>query len=319
MRRREFIAGLGITSASPMVARAQQPSMPAVGYLSVNPEVSPATLSGMAEAGYVVGRNVRIEISSSTKAHLLPDTAADLVRSQVAVILAVSSASALAAKAATSTIPIVFGIGDDPIRLGLVASVNHPGGNLTGTTNNNVELEGKRFEMIHLLLPSDNTIAAIVNPNNPAAERQATDIQAAARILGRTVRIFRAGNVREIDQSFKAIAQAKLDAVFVGADAYFGTRREQFVTLAAYEAIPALYSRREFAEVGGLVSYGTELNTPDRQQGVYIGRILKGEKPADLPVVQATKFELVINLQAARTLGFQIPTAILALADTVIE
>jgi putative tryptophan/tyrosine transport system substrate-binding protein len=210
--------------------------MPAVGFLSVAPSVSPAILSGMAEAGYVVGRNVRMEIRSATEARQLPDMAADLVRSRVAVILAITSAGALAAKAATSTIPIVFGIGDDPIRLGLVPSLNHPGGNLTGTTNNNVELEGKRFEMIHLLLPPDKTIAAIVNPNNPAAERQATDIRAAARILGRKVRVFQAGSGQ------------KLDAVFVGADAYFGARRNQFLTLAAYEAIPALYSRREFAE-----------------------------------------------------------------------
>jgi putative tryptophan/tyrosine transport system substrate-binding protein len=316
--RRAFIAGLGGTVVWPLAARAQQ-AAPVIGYLNLSPAVSPAFLDGLATTGYIVGHNVRIDTRFIMDLRQLPDTAADLVRSQVAVIFAGGSAPALAAKAATSTIPIVFGTGDDPIRLALVASFNHPGGNMTGTTNNNIELEGKRLEFIHLILPTDKTIAAIVNANNPAADRQAIDIQGAAQAVGRTVRIFRAGNEQEIDKTFKNIVHEKLDAIFVAADAYFATRRDQFVALGAYEAIPAFYSRREFAEAGGLASYGTDLNATNRQQGVYVGRILKGEKPADLPVLQATKFEFVINLKTAKALGVHFSDNIMSLADEVIE
>jgi putative tryptophan/tyrosine transport system substrate-binding protein len=323
MRRRKFIAGLGGAVVWPLAARAQQPAVPLVGYLGLaspqGPTAPPAFLEGLAEAGYVVGRNVRIEYRWAETARQLPSMAADLVRLQPAVILAAASASALAAKIATSAIPIVFGIGDDPVKLGLVTSFNHPGGNLTGTTNVNVELEGKRFAMMHAIVPTDKTIAALVDANNPAAERQANDIREAARSLGRNVRILRAANEGEIDAAFKSIVQENLGALFVAADQYFGMRRNQFVTLAAYNAIPAFYSRREFAEAGGLLSYGGDINASTRQEGIYVGRILKGERPGDLPVVQPTKFELIINLKAARTLGLNFPTNILALAGRVIE
>ena len=321
--RRAFIALLGGAAAAwPRPARAQQRDLPLVGYLRAAPAGSaapPAFLEGLAETGYVVGRNVRIETRSAEDARQLPAMVADLVRLHPAVIVAGTSAAALAAKAATSTIPIVFGIGDDPVRLGLVASLNRPGGNLTGTTNLNVELEGKRLAMADKIVPAGKIIAVLVDTNNPGAERQADDVQEAAKTLGRKVRVLRAAKDSEIDDAFTRIVQEKLGALFVAADQYFATQRAQIVTLAAHYAIPAFYSRREFAEAGGLVSYGTDINASPRQQGIYVGRVLKGERPADLPVVQATRFELVINLKTAKRLGLTLPATILALADAVIE
>ena len=302
-----------------MASQAQQQSLPIVAYLSASRALPPALLNGLTESGYAIGRNVRIERRTTEDARQLPALVADLVRLQPSVISAQASAVALALKAATSTIPIVFGIGDDPVRLGLVASLNRPGGNLTGATNLNVELEGKRLAMMHAIVPAGETIAALVDANNPAADRQLANIQNAADSLGRKIRILKAANERDIDNAFKTIAQEKLGSLFVAADAYFGARSSQFVTLAAYNAVPVFYSRREFAEAGGLVSYGTDNDASFRQQGIYIGRILNGERPADLPVVQATKFELVINLKTAKSLGVTFPIDILALADTVIE
>jgi putative tryptophan/tyrosine transport system substrate-binding protein len=319
MRRREFITGLSSAAALPLIARAQQPTVPLVGYLTHVGLVSPAFLDGLAETGHVVGRNVRIETRFADDTRQLPGLAAELVRLQPAVISADGSAEAIALKAATSTIPIVFGTGDDPVRLGLVASLSHPGGNLTGYTNLNVELEEKRLAMMHSIIPPGQTIAALVDANNPAAERQASDIMGAARNLGRKVRMLRAANERDIEAAFKTIVQEHLDALFVAADAYFATQRDQFAMLASYNAIPSFYSRREFAEAGGLVSYGTDIYSNYHGEGLYVGRILKGERPGDLPVVQSTKFELVINLKTARPLGITFPTNILALADAVIE
>jgi putative ABC transport system substrate-binding protein len=325
MKRRAFITLLGGAAAAtwPLVARAQQAALPLVGYLGLGlpqvPTAPPRFLEGLAEAGYVVGRNMRIEYRWAENAAQMPALAADLVRLRPAVILAGSSAAALAAKAATSTIPIVFAIGDDAVKLGLVASLNRPGGNLTGTTNVNIELEQKRLALMHETLPAGQSIAALVDTNNPAAERQASDIEEAARSLGRKTRILKAGSERDIDAAFTSIVEDRLGALFVAGSAYFGTRLSQIVTLATHFAIPGFYPRRGFAEAGGLVSYGTDLNAFSHQQGVYVGRILKGEKPSELPVVQPTKFELVINLKTAKSLKFTIPTTILALADEVIE
>jgi putative ABC transport system substrate-binding protein len=324
MNRRGFITLLGGAAAAwPLAARAQQPSMPVVGYLGLvqaqGPMAPPAFLEGLAEMGYVAGRNMRIEYRWAENAGQMPALAADLVRLQPAVICAYSSAAALAAKAATSTIPIVFGSGDDPVRLGLVASLNRPGGNITGTTNLSVELERKRLALMHEMLPAGQSIAALVDTNNPGANRQASDIEEAAGSLGRNVRILKAGSERDIDAAFTKIVQDRVGALFVAASAFFATRRSQIVALATHFAIPAFYPRREFAEAGGLVSYGTDQNADYRQQAIYVGRILKGEKPSDLPVVQSVKFELAINLKTAKAMNFTIPTTILALADEVIE
>jgi ABC-type uncharacterized transport system substrate-binding protein len=322
MRRREFIAGLGGAAAWPLAARAQQP-LPLVGYLGIGLgqglTARPEFLKGMSETGYDVGRNMRIEYRWAESAAQMPALAADLVRLQPAVIFAGNSSAALAAKPATSTIPIVFAIGDDPVKLGLVASYSRPGGNLTGTTNINIELEQKRLALMHETLPAGQSIAALVDTNNPAHERQASDIEEGARSLGRQFSIYRVGSEHDIDAAFTSIVQDRLGGLFVAASALFAARRSQIVTLATHFAIPAFYPRREFAEVGGLVSYGNDQNAGYRQQGIYVGRILKGEKASDLPVVQPTKFELVINLKAAKALNFTIPTKILALADEVIE
>jgi putative ABC transport system substrate-binding protein len=322
MRRRNFITLLGSAAAWPLAARAQQQGLPLVVYFGTPPQggtAPPAFIEGLAETGYVAGRNVRIEYRWAESSAQMPALVADLVRLQPAVILASGSAAALAAKRAASTIPIVFATGDDAVKLGLVATLNRPGGNLTGATNNNVELEGKRLALMHETLPAGQAIAALVDTNNPAAERQARDIEDAARSLGRTVRILKVANESEIDTAFDSIVKDRLGALFVAASAYFAARRGQIVTLATHFKIPSFYSRRDDAEAGGLVSYGTDLGAEQRQQGIYVGRILKGEKPSDLPVVQAAKFQLVVNLKTAKALNFPIPTTILALADEVIE
>jgi putative ABC transport system substrate-binding protein len=324
MRRRQFIAGLGSTAAWPLVAQAQQAAMPIIGYLNLGSpagslDAVTAFGKGLGETGYVVGQKARIEFRWAEDASRIPALVADLVRLKPAVISVNSSAGVLAVKAATSTIPIVFGIGDDPVRLGLVASLNHPGGNLTGTTTLNIELEGKRLAVMNDIVPAEKTIAALVDINNPAAKSQVNSIEDAARRLGRKVRIFWAASERDIDDAFRDIVQENLGALFVAAALYFGTRRIQIVTLAAFNAIPTFYSRREFAEAGGLASYGTDLDESFRQQGIYVGRILAGERPADLPVVQTAKFEFVINLKTAKALGLTIPETLLATADQVIQ
>jgi putative ABC transport system substrate-binding protein len=319
LRRREFVAALGGAAAWPLTARAQQQGLPILGSLGVTSSPRSAFLAGLAETGYVPGRNVRVEYRQAENLAQMSALAIELVRLQPAVIYAATSAAALAVRATTSIVPVVFATGDDPVKLGLVASLNHPGGNLTGTTNVNVELEQKRLALLHETLPPGRSIAALVDANNPANERQATDIEEAAKHLGRQIRIFKAKNERDIDAAFDTIVQDRLGALFVAGSAYLATRGSQIVILAAHFSIPAFYPRREYAVTGGLISYGTDLNADFHQQGIYVGRILKGEKPSDLPVVQSAKFELVINLKTANALNFTIPTAILALADEVIE
>jgi putative ABC transport system substrate-binding protein len=331
MRRREFIALLGGGSAAlslfwPLAARAQQPAIPVVGYLEAgSPEPSASRLAafrkGLGETGFVEGKNVTIEFRwAYNDNNRLPELAADLVRRRVAVIGAFSTAApGLAAKAATSTIPIVFQTGSDPVKDGLVASLNRPGGNVTGLSSMNMELMPKRLGLLHELIPGAARFAVLVNPNNPAAESITTDVQQAAASIGRPIEVLTAGTSGEIDAAFVRLVQIRGDALLLSPDALFDSRLVQLVTLAARHAVPAISNYRPFAEAGGLMNYGTSLNDQLRQAGIYTGRILKGEKPADLPVMRATRFEFIINLQTGKILGIDIPPALLAQADEVIE
>ena len=327
LKRREFIAVLGAAvTARPIAARAQQSAMPVVGFLhSGSSEPMASRLSafrkGLAEAGYVEGQNVAIEFRwAAGQDDRLPDLAADLIRRGVAVIATPGSTSAaLAAKAATTTIPIVFLVADDPVALGLVASLNRPGSNATGVNFQLVELLTKRLGMLREIAPGSDRFVALVNPNTVYAEVEVKDLQANASALGLPIEILRAGTGREIDAAFANLVQKSGGALLVGPDAFFISRRAQIVTLAARHAIPAIYSTRDFAEAGGLMSYGPNLADAYQQTGTYVGRVLKGEKPAVLPVVQPTKFELVLNLNTARAIGLEISAKLLALADEVIE
>jgi putative ABC transport system substrate-binding protein len=276
---------------------------------------------GLGETGYIEGQNVRIEDRwAEGEPDRFPALAADLVRRQVAVIVANGgTSSALAAKAATATIPILFTIGDDPIKFGLVASLNRPGGNATGFYGISTELEGKRLELLSRIVPGAETIWALVNPQNPSAATQVKDLQNAAGTLGRQVHVLHAATEREIDVAFTTLAQERTGALAVAGSAFFLVQRSQIVTLAAHYSIPTMYQRREFVQVGGLVSYGGDLGESFRQAGIYVGRLLKGEKPADLPVMRSTRFEFLVNLKAAKALGLTIPPNVLALADEVIE
>ena len=327
MRRREFISLLGGAAVGwPLAARAQQPAMPVVGFLGT---ASPRPFAhlvagfrrGLQETGFVEDRSVVIEYRWA-EGHYdrVPALAADLVRRQVAVIVTVGGeTSAAAAKAATATIPIVFNTGTDPVRLGLVASLARPGGNATGVNIFTTELAEKRLGLLRDVVPAATTIAVLSNPNFGAAVANVRESEAAARAMGKEVVIFNASSDAEIETAFAKIALARPGALLVGADPFFNSRRGLIVALAARHAIAAIYEWREFAEAGGLISYGTSLIEAYRQQGIYAGRILKGEKPADLPVVQLSKFELVINLNTAKALGLAIPPGVLALADEVIE
>jgi putative tryptophan/tyrosine transport system substrate-binding protein len=327
LRRREFITLLGGAAAWPFAARAQQPAkLPTVGYLYVaSPEAHASRLAafrkGLSETGYVEGRDVTIEYRwAHNEPARLPGLAADLVNRPVTVIAAGDLPSALAAKAASTIVPIVFETAADPVQVGLVASLNRPGANITGVTNTGGEIGAKRLGLLHELLPGASRFAVLVNPNNPfIAEAWIKDTQAAAAAIGLQLDILRASTHREIDAAFTSIAQKRIDALVVMPDNLFGTRRVQFATQAARHAVPAIYSNREYAEVGGLMSYGPNSIDAYRQFGVYVGRILKGEKPANMPVLQPTKFEFVINLQTARSLGLTVPSTLLALADEVIE
>jgi putative ABC transport system substrate-binding protein len=327
MRRREFMILLGGgATAWPLAARAQQPVMPVIGFVSSqSPEAFREQLrglrQGLKDTGYVEGENVAIEYRwAENQMDRLPALAAELVRRRVAVISTGSDAAALVAQAATATIPIVFSFSQDPVRLGLVASLARPGGNLTGINFLNAELAAKRLEFLRELVPAAARVAVLVNPTNaPAAETTLRDVEAAARAMGLQIQVLNASTSREIAAAFATFGRERPDSLFVGGDAFFISRRVQLATLASRHAIPATYPMRDFVEVGGLMSYGSNLTDAYRQVGVYAGRILKGAKPADLPVVQASKFELVINAETARILGLTVPPTLLATADEVIE
>ena len=326
MRRRKFVALLGgVVAAWPFAARAQQKAMPVIGVLNTgSPGPSPfmaAFRQGLSEAGYVEGQNLAIEYRWA-EGHYdrLPALAADLVGRKVDLIMANSPPSALAAKSATSTIPIVFRSGADPVADGLVASLARPGGNLTGVSFVADELTAKRLELLSELVPRAGVIALLMNPNNANyAERVIRDVQEAARTKGLQLHVLKANSESEIDSAFASLVQLHVDALVVGADPFLSSRREQLVTLASRRAIPSIYAWREFAASGGLISYGPSLTSAFRLVGHYAGKVLKGAKPADLPVQQPTKFELVINLKTAKALGLTIPPSLLGRADEVIQ
>ena len=326
--RREFITLIGGAATWPVAVRAQQAAMPVIGFLSsVSPEPVGHQLAafrqGLKEAGYTVGQNVAIEYRWARGQYdRLPALAYDLVRHPVAVIFTHGGLSpALAAKAATSTIPIVFGSGGDVVKSGLIASLNRPGGNATGVNLFTKDVEARKLELLNKLVSADATIAFLVNPNNPTnTEGKTKEMQEAARALGRQLQVLNASKAADFDTAFAALVQQQVGSLVISADPFFDeTGRDQLVALAARHAIPAIYSFREATAAGGLMSYGTNLADVERQKGAYTGRILKGEKPADLPVMQPTKFEFVINLKTAKALGLDVPPALLALADEVIE
>jgi putative tryptophan/tyrosine transport system substrate-binding protein len=325
--RRKFLATLGGAAAAwPLAARAQQAGMPVVGFIRVGTADASAHhvaafRKGLSEVGVVEGQNVTVEYHWLEGRHdRLPALIADLVRRQVAVMATVGNAPARAAKAATATIPIVFGVGDDPVRLGLVASFARPGGNATGINFLNQEVASKRLRLLHELVPNAVRVALLVNPANASATETALRIvQEAAPTIGLKIQILKASTSREIDAAFATIERERPDALFVSGDAFFVSRAVQLATLTARSRIPATYSLRDYVAVGGLMSYGTDFPDAFRQVGVYTGKILKGAKPADLPVTQSTKFELVINLQTARSLGIEVPPGVLSIADEVIE
>ena len=325
MRRRDFITLLGGAATWPLAARAQQPGMPVIGLLETrSPDVISDRLrrfrQGLKDTGYVEGENVTIVYDWAESFDRLSALAAELIRRPVAVIVTPTAPAALAAKAATTTIPIVFATGYDPVASGLVASLARPGGNLTGVNFFNNELAGKQLELLRELVPGATHVSALINPSNVRnASAALADLETAARARGMQIQVLNASTSREIDDAFATLLRQRPDVLFVSGDGLFTSRRVQLVLLATLHKVPATFANREFAEIGGLMSYGA--NVPDawHQVGVYVGRILKGTKPADLPVVQASKFELVINAQAAKILGLTIPPTLLARADEVIE
>jgi ABC-type uncharacterized transport system substrate-binding protein len=328
LKRREFITLIGgAATAWPVAARAQQPAVPVVAILQAgaaetNPGTATAFRKGLSETGYTEGQTVTIEYRwAEGQYDRLPELAAELVRRQAAVIVTpLSVAAARAAKAATTTIPIVFSFGADPVETGLVASLNRPGGNVTGVATMNAELGAKRLGLLQELLPATARVALLVNPSTRlVAEAVIADVHAAAVAAGRQVEVLNASTAHGIDTAFATMLQKRIDALLVSPDLFLATRRAQIVVLAARHALPVIYPNREDADAGGLMSYGSNIADVSRQVGIYTGRILKGAKPAEMPVVRATKFEFVINLQTAKTLGIEIPAMLLARADEVIE
>jgi putative ABC transport system substrate-binding protein len=327
MRRREFIAGLGGAVAWPPAARAQRGPLPVIGLLSpyrreatTTASIIAAYLDGLKEGGYVEGRNIAIEYRwGEEDDNRLPALAADLVRRQVKVIVAVGLPAALAAKEATTTIPIVFQLGIDPVRAGLVASLNRPGGNITGITNVTATLAAKRLELLHRLTPKVATIGVLIDPANPSSDGERTDVRDAAGALGLRPIFLNATDEHEIDAAFATLVQRRIEALLLTDSGFFNGRREQLVTLARFNAIPTMYTFREFAVAGGLISYASTVTDTRRQAGIYVARVLNGEKPGDLPVQLPNKFELVINLKTAKALGLTVPPTLLAIADEVIE
>ena len=326
MKRREFLALLGAATAWPLAVHAQQQPMPVVGFLNaaspgpLRQQVA-AFLAGLKEAGYIEGKNVTVEYRwAGGQYDRLPALVADLVRQQVSVIASGGGApAALAAKAATTTIPIVFGAGADPVGLGLVASLNRPGGNITGVYQFTSGLEAKRLGLLHEMVPKATSVAVLINPNFADAESQLRDVQEAAARLAVQLIIVRANAESDFDAAFSTLVRQQAVALLVCGSPFFNERREQLVALTARHAVPAVFEWRDFAAAGGLMSYGTNLADTYRQIGVYVGQILRGSKPADLPVVQSTKFELVINLSTAKALGIEVPPSLLARADELID
>ena len=322
--RRKFISAIGGAAAWPLAARAQQPAMPLVGFLtagSADAARVAAFRKGLNETGYVESQNVTVESHwLEGQYDHVPALVADLVRRRAAVIATIGAPAALAAKAASATIPIVFGVGEDPVNLGLVASLARPGGNATGINFFSNELGAKRLRLLHDLVPKAVRVAVLVNPGNASvAESMLRQVQEAAPTIGLQIQILNATTISEIDATFATLARERPDALFVGPDGFFNSRGVQFATLTARDRLPAAYESRNIVEVGGLMSYGTDIADMLRQVGVYTGSILKGAKPADLPVLQSTKFEFAINLQTARALGIEVPSGLLSIADVVIE
>ena len=325
MRRRDFITLVGSAAAIPLAAHAQQQALPVVAFVrdgspEANARYVAAFRKGLNESGYVEGQNVTVEYHwLEGQYDRLTALLADLVRRQVAVIATLGNVTSVAAKAATSAIPIVFAVGEDPVKLGLVASLARPGGNVTGTNFLVQETVAKRFRLLHELVPKAARVAVLVNPRNSTTDTTLRGTKEAAAALGLQLQILNASSIGEIDAAFATLARERLDALFVGGDAFFVSRAVQLATLAAHNRIPAAYSQRNQVAAGGLMSYGTDFGDAFRQVGAYTGSVLKGAKPADLPVLQSTKFELVINLQTARVLGIEVPPGIMSIADEVIE
>ena len=325
MKRREFIAIVGGAAAWPLVAEAAQSAMPVVGFLGTGTAGSTTSEvrgfhQGLGEAGYIDGRNVTVGYRwAEGQSRRLSTLAADLVHDEVAVIAVTGNAVALAAKAATATIPIVFQVGNDPVAAGLVASLARPGGNLTGVTTLSAEIVAKRLELLHELIPTISSVALLINPNNRDSENSERDAEAAAKNFGLQLHVIRASSTNEIDATFKDFEQLQARALIIAPDAFFNSRSEQLAALALQYAVPTVYQYRKFATAGGLISYGANITDAYRLVGLYTAQILRGEKPADLPVQEATKLELLINVKTAKALGVMVPPTLLARADEVIE